>query len=529
MRKFKYTYIKQKDPSVSQYEGIQFCPGIAVDAVYVKSFNEYDRGNPFIEALPIFRNEEQIKQDYTIKVINKTDSNKSLFEKTTEIPLLNQVRFSLPFYASLESETYKCLVNSYRNREFLNAVDHEYAVIGNSLDAASVGFNLLGGSGSGKSSALKILLSRYPQVINHHLENIGEFKQIVYLVVNAVPNDNFNAFYISLGHAIDKALGFGEQVYEKEIQKQRGLGQKAEMVQCLIEKFSIGMIIIDEIQMMSFSTSSDRSYTSLARMANITKVAISAVGLPEAVNSMFHREWTGRRLGETIVADRYCSEIKYFKLNLVKLLEYNWLKYPITVTKEGCKEFFHLTKGHIAYIVSVYMRIQLENITSNQPVVIDEKYIQEIMDKYYPGLVKIINSTSMRPSTTAMLDQIQNEQINEANSKLASDIDEKAQEYSMQREIEKSDNLSSTASHNNIKYIIDMVSIYDSRYNEATVLKILNQILKQLEKKGETMTDQELLSKVCEKLRKIPTDKRPAENLSLKALPEQVKTVILTE
>ena len=104
-----------------------------------------------------------------------------------EIPLLNQVRFSLPFYASLESETYKCLVNSYRNREFLNAVDHEYAVIGNSLDAASVGFNLLGGSGSGKSSALKILLLRYPQVINHHLEDIGEFKQIVYLVVNAVP------------------------------------------------------------------------------------------------------------------------------------------------------------------------------------------------------------------------------------------------------------------------------------------------------------------------------------------------------
>ena len=99
----------------------------------------------------------------------------------------------------------------------------------------------------------------------------------------------------------------------------------------------------------------------------------------------------------------------------------------------------------------------------------------------------------------------------------------------MQREIDNSDNLNSTASHNNIKYIIDMVSIYDSRYNEATVLKILNQILKQLEKKGETMNDQELLSKVCEKLRKIPTDKRPAENLSLKALPEQVKTDVLTE
>ena len=131
-------------------------------------------------------------------------------------------------------------------------------LIGDSENAANVGFSLIGYSGSGKSSALNILLSHYPQVIKHHSKNIPQFIQIVYLVVNCVPNSNFRALYAGIGNAIDRALGNITPYYETEINKQHSLGSKLNKVRELVELFSIGIIIFDEIQLINFDSANNK-------------------------------------------------------------------------------------------------------------------------------------------------------------------------------------------------------------------------------------------------------------------------------
>lgn len=169
--------------------------------------------------------DKEVTKDYELK-LDIAKGSKDEFTALSEISTLKSLRFKLPFHQKMELEMYNCLVSSYRSRELILGDNNNSKIIGNVYDGTTDGFNLLGTSGSGKSSALKILLSRYPQVINHHLEGVGDFKQIVYIVVSTSPNDNFSALYISIAKAVDNALGFVEPVYESRLKKKNTLGEK---------------------------------------------------------------------------------------------------------------------------------------------------------------------------------------------------------------------------------------------------------------------------------------------------------------
>ena len=107
---------------------------------------------------------------------------------------------------------------------------------------------MIGYSGCGKSSALKILFSNYPQYIIHERDDHTRFPQITYLVVSCQANSNFRALYESIGRAIDRAIGNITPVYEYEIAKASGLAGKADLVRRYIEQFAVGMADLDKIE-----------------------------------------------------------------------------------------------------------------------------------------------------------------------------------------------------------------------------------------------------------------------------------------
>lgn len=102
--------------------------------------------------------------------------------------------------------------------------------------------------------------------------------QITYIVVACVPNSNFSALYRQIGEAIDWALGNAEPIYEKMIMKCRTVADKQLKVCELIEKFSIGTIVLDEIQLIDFTANKENTYEGLLSIVNKTKVALSVVG-----------------------------------------------------------------------------------------------------------------------------------------------------------------------------------------------------------------------------------------------------------
>lgn len=372
---YEYTEIEGYD---SQYKNEDFEFGVPVEAIYVKSKVSTDRGNPFIEALPFPRTEgdvvcayEKGLPDYDLdeaKTLPKT-------EKLLQLEELKKLRFVLPFHEELEMRFYNALRVSYRMREFVfsrnnglqrNTKNEDVVqagrVIGNPADAANAGFSLIGYSGCGKSTAIHTLLSRYPQVIVHKVGD-GYFTQIVYLVVNCVANSNFSALYEGIGAAIDRALGNITPTYAAEISKTATLGKKAEKIKGFIDKFGIGAIIFDEIQLIDFSSTRENSFESLLTLVNRTKMALIVVGTEDAKSKMFKELRTARRVGPVISGDLYCGNKSFFSLLVRMLLRYQWFDKTIEATDEIIDALYDVTKGVIDQLISIYTAMHYEYLS----------------------------------------------------------------------------------------------------------------------------------------------------------------------
>ena len=137
-------------------------------------------------------------------------------------------------------------------------------------------------------NSLKQLFDNIPQVIMHHPDSGTSIPQITYLVVSCMPNSNFSTLYRQIGEAIDNALGNPEPIYEVMINKKcKSLADKQLKVCQLIEMFSVGTIVLDEIQLIDFNTNRENSYEGLLGIVNKTKVALSVVGTDEAYKKLF--------------------------------------------------------------------------------------------------------------------------------------------------------------------------------------------------------------------------------------------------
>lgn len=405
MREIKYDYTECEE-GISQYEDIDFELGEKVNARYIKAPLAVDSGNPYIEALPMYRSKEMIEQAYS-RILRGYEydqvKNMSETQKLLQLQQLRSVRFPMPFDAQLERDFYLLLVSSYRARKpFLMKTDSlkYYAedaaqesprrLIGDQSEATSAGFSLTGYSGCGKSSAIHMLVSNYPQYINHGNLKDGYFPQIPYLVVNCVAGSNFNALYSNIGEALDLALGNSSGIYAAEIERIKGLGQKAAYICKLIEAFAIGVIIFDEIQLLDFGNGSERSFDSLLTITNKTKVGIVAVGTEQAREKFAKNLHIARRVGRRINANAYCENYDFFDMRVGELLVYQWFDEYLEQTEEITEALYCVTKGIIDQLVSVYMGICLDQITKSKKRKIDAAYIKEIAEKLYPGCQDIL-------------------------------------------------------------------------------------------------------------------------------------------
>ena len=229
-----YKYVNDLD-GISQYDDFDLENNKIVNARYIHALVDEDRGNPYIEALPLPRDEKSITRVYTRTLPNyRYDDVKDMdtLKKMLAVGTLRELRFPLPFHSELEFNFYNSLVTSYRARKRIESMDTKLDYVsdnksnethsilaGDSAAATNAGFSLIGYSGCGKSSSIQTLVAHYPQVIIHGDNTSSRFPQIVYLVVNCIANSNFSALYEGIGDAIDKALGNIVPVYAKEVAK----------------------------------------------------------------------------------------------------------------------------------------------------------------------------------------------------------------------------------------------------------------------------------------------------------------------
>lgn len=371
-------------------------PNSVVDAIYSTAKCPIDKGNRMIEALPEpITGTETLSVLYTRPLPDYNSYEVRFLPRIDRRQMVSQLRYLrlyLPFEESLEYEFYNSLINSYRLRT-LQKVDSSpsyYRLIGNTGEAANSAFNLLGFSGCGKSSAIGMLTSHYPQVIRHHMPDGTTLSQILYLVVSCNPTNDFSALYQAIGREIDRALG--TDMYEKMLGSSLHLGKKMNKVIELIEKFSIGAIILDEIQQLSFSNTKANTFESLLSIVNTTKVALAVVGTEEAYEKMFSTLRTARRVGHEIPASNYCGNKKYFKYLMKTVLGYQWFDERVPITDDIIEVMYQESHGIIDYAITIWMAVQDEYLKRDKPVEITPDFISKTFSKRYPQVQELLNA-----------------------------------------------------------------------------------------------------------------------------------------
>lgn len=445
----KYEYVTDLE-EISQYDDLNLEENKIVNARYIHALIDADKGNPYIEALPLPRSENNITRVYTKTLPSyKYDDVKKMepLQKMLAVGTLRELRFPLPFHSELEFNFYNSLVTSYRSRKRIESIDTKLNYVsynkskethsilaGDSAAATNAGFSLIGYSGCGKSSSIQTLVSHYPQVIIHGDNTTSRFPQIVYLVVNCVANSNFSALYEGIGEAIDKALGNIVPIYSKEVAKINNLGRKAEKIKEYIERFAIGIIIFDEIQLIDFKHTKENSFDSLMTLSNRTKVAIAVVGTEDARNKMFKELRTSRRIGMMIKGHTYCESKKYFAFLLKNLLRYQWFDEPLQISDELVDVFYDLSKGIIDQLIGIYICVHFEYFRRKGKENVTPQFIKKVANKYYPNMQYVLNNLEDAEINEEYLNMKQNAEL-----RIADILDKERQEQREKEILKNSD------------------------------------------------------------------------------------------
>lgn len=514
-----YTYVNCEECE-SQYDNLDLTKNKIVPAIYVPARMEMDRGNPYIEALPNLRDDDCIARAYSNSLASYSYDkikNMSTYDKMLQIGTLRTVRFPLPFHKTLEFELYNALLTSYRARESIVSYTDKVNYVqngmktstnsiltGNSADATNAGFSLIGYSGCGKSSAINKLVSHYPQVIMHDDGNGGYFPQIVYLVVNCVANSNFSALYEGIGDAIDKAFGNINPVYAKEIAKTNGLGKKAEKVRSYIERFAVGIIIFDEIQLIDFEHTKENTFDSLMTLSNKTKVAIAVVGTEDARNKMFKELRTSRRVGKVINGNCYCENKVFFSFLVKQLFSYQWFDKPVEVTDSIIDAFYDVSKGIVDQLVGIYSCVSYDYLSKKKRPQVDAKYIKTVANTYYKGMQKVLSNINPEENN-AQWESLKN------NAQLKIDqIVDKAKQENDANEI-----LNATEKMNEERVqLVNVIANVKTIFDEYSDFEIENAFKKIMGRKSNQTLDERTISKlVVEQLQNAPKRQNKSSKL----------------
>ena len=523
-----YAYTKV-EPNHSQYENESFDYGNVCSAKYVESSVEAYRGNKYIEALPV---PPDMKTIYTMCYVpipgwNSNNDGKTQLQKLIEIQQLESFRVPLPYYKDLWMTFYLTIVASYSKRMQLHCGSHQSSVLlhgeqifnEGDLVAGSrstpAGFNMLGVSGCGKSSALELALNYYPKVIRHIGENGMSTIQIPYLFVTCPPDSNFTVLYRQIGKELDRYLGNNEPLIENEImgKSRSSLGEIRARVAKMIERYAVGLLIVDEIQHLNFANQTERSFNALKVLANETMVGIGVVGTSDALQKIYAEEQTARRVGKTIPCDNYTENEDYFNRIVRSLLQYRWFEGTNTFTPEIIKLLHEESHGIIAYVVLIYEMVCMDYVSktaNNEPVSITLDYVKAIIERYFSIVKSALekNYIDNRERDLRILDS-----ITKAKGRMAYEMD-RAQQQQEQKDAIKLMDTEFGDDYFMKENVISTVRKIYPNIPEIRISKIFDDVYSKCSKK-EKKEEPTLTQKVISKLIKQHIPRKIKRNPSL--------------
>lgn len=438
-----YVQLKKGD---NLYDNVDLEVEDCVEARYWKE-NGYPR-NPDICALPRATKIEELIELNNIPITGykeKTARTAPLYERKRQLIKLKKIRYPFPFHSLIEYNLSMVLISSYSSRRngvtevaratSLSGKEHETNIISytDNISSNTLGFSIVGTSGVGKSTAFDLACAKYPKVIRHTFPD-GRYVQIPIIRLTAFANSNLTALFISFARQLDRLLDTGDD-HLLQVQAKANLGKMVSIVCGWIELYHVGVIAIDEIQLLDFSEKSAKSFENFLTITAQTGVALVAIGTQEAC-----RQWGGmlriqRRMASMIVrADSYCKDKEYMCGIIQMIWKYQWLDKPTKLTEKIADTMYKESCGSIDLLTTLWMMMQFEALSDEEQPTIDEAFVHWVAEKHIKAMRDLLKESMIESEQKFlelrenMLADIQQAALADEERKAAEIIRRRAQE-----------------------------------------------------------------------------------------------------
>ena len=246
--------------------------------------------------------------------------------------------------------------------------------------------SLAGVSGMGKTTTVEMITDTYPQVLYHPDYGIH---QIVWLKVNCPHNGDPRLLARAIIMEVDRIMGTR---FIDELSSKPNDADLWRMVVHLAAVYSIGMILIDEVQNLSArrSGSWEIMLNYFQELCNQLKIPILVTGTMKAAR-IYQYDFRHARRNAAVGAfvwDRLECDYRWEFL-LKSMWRYQWVKKPIPLTPEMSKILFDMTQGIIAVVTVMFLLAQRRAIDTGEEE-LSENLFKRVLEKELAPMHKML-------------------------------------------------------------------------------------------------------------------------------------------
>ena len=330
-------------------------------------------GHPLIEALPRLLSAQDVALDL-MKAPEWTPADRLRPAYVREVALasLRKYFFVLADHIALERKVATALRFGYEER---NPADPQWwpnvrarlesgqaglPTYAAGARASALGFSVTGLTGTGKTTAILGILSRYPQLIVHRKYKRRPFThlQVVWIVVQTPYDGSIRQLAINILRAIGAVVG-EDYVAKYGGEERMSVPKAIGAVIRVAALHHLGLIVFDEVQQLAKSyTASQRVLDYLVNLINTVGVPVAMIGTLKArefLSREFHQIRRSGGLGETHWGRVPRSEWRPFVENL---WQNQYTQIPVPLTEALIEKFYFLTQGIQDFSVRLFMEAQ---------------------------------------------------------------------------------------------------------------------------------------------------------------------------